>query len=188
MTNASQDDAENVTPTSAMSVPVNEGTALDLPAIPVDYKMARVDDDTLREIKTFQDAFAVLGDEYIPEDYADAYGTGFTVLTKASKGRLEGVDMVMLEWRFTRSAEFKGIFVSVELVTADNAKFILNDGSETGICGQLLKVTNSRLARGATPEQAMRGLRVRGGLRESTYETTDAKGEQITATTYYLAN
>jgi len=157
----------------------------------IEKPISRIGDDELHEIKSFQDAFDLLGADFAPEDYSEAYGTGFIVLS--DKSRLEGVSFVIVEWRFSDGKYGEeSEFASLVVVTEPGEKFIVNDGS-TGIKDQLKKVTQMRVERGASPEQAHRGLLVRGGLNKSEYEyeSTNAKTgktEMLPATTYYLAN
>jgi hypothetical protein len=139
----------------------------------------------------FQDSLAVLGEEFMPEDYAESYGTGFDMLQ--DKAELEGKSLNIIQWGFHESKDHKDetgtplVFVAMELVTEKTGeKYIVNDGS--GIRDQLAKVTASRLARGWTPERAFRGLYVRGGFRLSHYTFTDDKGAESAATSYYLQN
>lgn len=149
-------------------VPENVGTSLS--------------DDTLRDVRSFEDAFAAL--KGIDVENVSDFGTGFAVLPTNEKNRLVGVPFVILEWRFSKGDN--GHFVSCALVTKGNEKLILNDGS-TGIRDQLVKITRARLANGRKEPQ--KGLLVEHGLSESRYTYTDTTtGEQRPAVTYYLAN
>lgn len=157
----------------------------------IDVKAARYADEELQQIKTFQDAIALLGDEFMPEDYAESYGTGFDMLQ--DKNDLAGKSLGIIQWSFNESKEYRDeegkplVFVSMEIVVEKTGeKFIANDGS--GIRDQLAKVTASRLARGWSPEKAVRGLYVRGGFRVSNYTYTDEKGKESAAQSFYLAN
>lgn len=135
------------------------------------------DDESLRNISSFSDAMDAALAMGGVEDYND-FGTGFSVVDKAS---LIGQAFVILEWRFHKG-DF-GVFVSAAAVTEDGRKVVINDGS-TGICQQLLDVTDQRETRGAPNPQA--NLIVRNGIRASDYTYTDDKGNEIPATTYYL--
>lgn len=157
-------------------VPV-ESTRDMLPAIPDGVQIARLDDDELSQVKSFQDALDIGGN-----DDWDDYGSGFVV--QDNKGILEGVPFKILEWRFNHSTEFDGVFASLAIVTESGDKWIVNDGS-TGICRQLIGVTNRRIIDGREPSTAMQGLLVRRGLRVSRYET-EVNGKMIKAETYYL--
>jgi len=141
-------------------------------------------DESLAEVQSFADAFTVLERAgVVPENFSD-YGTGFAVLDSKDKARLIGVPFAILEWRFNRGD--MGWFVSAAIVTKNDEKLILNDGS-TGICQQLMTVTKQRHERGSKEPQ--KGLLVENGLTESRYEYPDEKtGEMRPAVTYYLAN
>lgn len=134
----------------------------------------RFDDDTLRSIRSFDDALAaaraVDGDIL---DVADSeLSTGFAVLDTNGKARLVGVPFIVLDWRFANGE--KGEFVSLSIVTKHNEKLIVNDGS-TGIRDQMKRLGQPRT------------LGVRHGLRVSEYDYTDqATGEISRAKTYYL--
>lgn len=168
-----------------------ENAVVAIPDTLVGMKVARYSDEELQQIKSFQDSLAVLGEEFMPEDYAESYGTGFDMLS--DKAELEGKAFNILQWGFNESKEHKDesgrplVFVSMELVTEKSGeKYIVNDGS--GIRDQLAKVTASRIARGWSPERAFRGLYVRGGVRVSRYTFTDDKGAESAARSFYLQN
>lgn len=168
-----------------------DSTEVAVPDTLVGMKVARYSDEELQQIQTFQDSLALLGDEFMPEDYAESYGTGFDMLS--DKAELEGKPLNILQWGFNESKEHKDangvplVFVSMELVMEKTGeKYIVNDGS--GIRDQLAKVTASRIARGWTSERAFRGLYVRGGFRVSRYTFTDDKGAESAARSFYLQN
>jgi len=141
-------------------------------------------DDKLGAITSFADAAALLNDSGVAvEDYSD-YGTGFTVLKTEHKDQLTGAPFVILEWRFTDGDN--GEFVSALIVTKDNRKLVLNDGS-TGIKDQLKAVTASRES--SKHKNPTQGLVVPNGLTRSDYQYADPKtGELRPATTFYLSN
>jgi hypothetical protein len=142
------------------------------------------DTEALGEITSFEDAVRALSEAGVAAEEMSAYGSGFTVLDKKDKTRLVGEDFVILEWRFNDSKLSDEGFVSFSAVTKDGRKFVVNDGG-TGIRRQLVSVTRKRQKAGhRTPNN---GLMVRGGLTSSTYNTTDAEGRDIEATTYYLS-
>jgi hypothetical protein len=105
---------------------------------------------------------------------AAEYGTGFEVLDKDAKGQLVGVPFIVLDWTLNEG-DF-GEFVSLRLVTQDNRKLIVNDGS-TGIAKQIREIAE-------VGEQ--RALYVKKGLRRSDYEYTAKDGSKKPATTFYL--
>lgn len=166
---------------------MTESTELAVP----DIKASRYSDEELQQIKSFQDALAVLGEDFIPEDYAESYGTGFDMLQ--DKAELAGKALLIMQWSFNPSKKFKDengvplVFASMEVIVEKTGeKYIVNDGS--GIRDQLIKVTASRIARHMEPERALRGLYVRGGFRVSEYPVIDDKGAESLAQSYYLAN
>lgn len=142
-----------------------------------------LDDDSLRNIRTLDDAFAALQENNVAAESFSEYGTGFDVLDNDDKGRLVKQPFVILEWKFNKG-DF-GEYVAALIVTKSNERFVLIDGS-TGINKQLADVTMQRLRRGdAKPQQ---GLLCEKGLRVSEYEYVDSKtGESRPAKTYYLA-
>ncbi len=140
------------------------------------------DDDDLGSITSFEDAARTLADAGVAAESFDSYGNGFKVVAKDT---LEGIDMILIEWRFNPGSfrdEDGNLrdFVSVMAVTKHNEKVIFNDGG-AGVCRQLLDVTNKRLDRGHKHPQA--GLVVAGGLVASHYERDNGDP----ATTWYLA-
>lgn len=139
------------------------------------------DDAQLATITTFDEAVEALTSATVIDDFDD-FGNGFVVLDTKDKRRLEGVPFLIVEWRM--NAGENGEFVSAAIVTKHNEKLILNDGS-LGIKEQLKSIAEARRANGHQNPQA--GLMVKGGLKGKTYQTT-ANGQEITATTYRLAN
>lgn len=145
-------------------------------------------DDVLSRMASFDDAIAAFDSAGIKAESITDYGTGFSVLQ--DKRSLIGVPFAILEWRFNTSEKFTDengnplVFVSAEIYTKHNEKWILNDGS-TGIAAQLRRVTDSRVERKHAFPQA--GLLVEKGLTVSEYTYTDAKGAKSQAETFYLA-
>lgn len=104
----------------------------------------------------------------------EVLGDGFRLLD--NKDQLIEKPFFAMEWRFT-SGDF-GEFVTVKLVTEDNKKLIMNDGS-TGIRDQLSAFSAEFNRYG--------GLLCPNGLRRSDYEFEDPEtGKQTPAQTYYL--
>lgn len=152
------------------------------------------DDDALRGITNIEDAIAIASAQWGQiSDYAEEYGTGFTVLE--DKNALVDKPFLALAWRINEG-DFGG-FVSMIAVTQEGGKFIVNDGGD-GIFRQLYNVTANEGRNG--------GLWVSGGLRRSEYSTcancdrprrpseaecmvcSDKNEARHRASTYYLAN
>lgn len=143
--------------------------------------------DDLRKIKSFADFGSYVQDHSIPViDASDVLGDGFE-LTK-DKDSLVGKRFVIVDYRFTESdtqvdpnTGDPSVFATVRLITEDDRKLIINDGS-TGIRDQL---------RVLPPEAAGSVIMVRGGLRVSEYEVevpTKSGGTiKQPAKTYYLS-
>lgn len=139
-----------------------------------------LNEDAMMEVTSFEDALAILNASGVVAESISDFGAGFTVVDKA---RLVNVPFVILEWRFNSSEFNDAGFVSLSVVTKNNDKWIINDGS-TGILQQLIRVTRVRRQRKhATPQN---GLAVPAGLSVSNYRYTDAEGKERPASTYYL--
>lgn len=137
-----------------------------------------LDDDTTRGITDIQTALAALKAAGVVAEKASTYD----VLD--NKDELVGKDMVLLQWRFNDGD--MGPFVSIEAVTADNRKVVINDRS-TGIYAQLKSRTEKLIAAGVTPAAAHAGIHANTGLRRSDFMYTDAEGKERPAKTYYVA-
>ena len=122
-------------------------------------------------------AFALAG---IPLDNDEIDGIKSIPVIK-DKNTLLGTPFIMVEWRFNDGDH--GTFVSIEIMTENGDRFILNDGS-TGICAQVAALTEHRTANDHPAPTS--GRMVKRGLRRSDYPFTDEKGKTTTATTYYL--
>lgn len=133
--------------------------------------------EELAGILTFGDALALAGQKYGEDNVAVAseeIGDGFKLLE--NKDLLIGVGMILLTWNFSMGDH--GEFVSIRLVTQDNAKYIVNDGS-TGIRDQLIAYSNKKAGKQG-------GLFCAKGLRRSDYTFKNEQGTDTPATTYYL--
>lgn len=133
----------------------------------------RYTDDDLRGL-SFND---LAGDAV---DISTVLGNGFTLLRgDHDKARLIGVPFILVDWHF--NAGDAGEYVTAYVITKNEDKFILNDGS-TGVCAQLRAYTDRTGQSG--------GLGVRNGLRRSDYtiKVADRNGElrDTPATTFYL--
>jgi|SRR5882757_7232890 len=146
-------------------------------------------------------------------DVLDDKGDGvFNLELVEDKNFLVNLPFLITRWRFNTSDKFKdeegndGTFVSVEFAYSqvkDGPLFagVFNDGSGTGICGQLQTITKHRqekLEKTGEGNDPYAGRYVRRGLRRSDYMRTkttdegapmlDKKGEPIqeAATSFYL--
>lgn len=134
-------------------------------------------DAELRNLDSIEGIRALLGDQIAQ---ATDMGNGFAILDSKGKSRLCGVPLVFLHWSFNQGDN--GEFASALVVQTDNTgavvgKYVVNDGS-TGIYQQLREYTDDK--------QTNRGLFAPRGLRQSDYTTTDDKGNEIAATTFYI--
>lgn len=150
----------------------SQDTGAVVPEVMHDNKPSVFTEDDYRNVQSFEDAAALLGDSV---DVAEqVLGDGFALLE--DKDTLIGVPVILMEWSFN-AGDF-GDFVSVRLVAKDGRKLIMNDGS-TGIMAQLRSYTE-RTGR-------YHGLAVRRGLRRSDYTFPDpTTGKDKPAKTYYL--
>lgn len=143
-------------------------------------EIARSDfnDLDLRNINSFEDAAALLGDIEIVS-VSEVLGNGFSIIN--DKGNLCGIPLFLLGWNFNTSTKGEGEFVSVYVLAKmpgikGAAKLIVNDGS-VGLCKQLRDYTN---ATGRT-----KGMKAERGLTRSDYEK-EINGEMKQVTTFYL--
>lgn len=132
--------------------------------------------EALAEVKSFADAVQLAQQVYGQENVvvaSDVLGDGFRMLE--NKDALSGVGFFAVSWNFSMGDH--GEFVAVKLVTEDDRKLVITDGS-TGIYAQLAQYSKQTGRYG--------GLFVRKGLRRSDYTYTDDKGDEKDAHTYYL--
>lgn len=141
----------------------------------------------LTAIQSFGDVGAFLKREGILTDTLKDYGNGFEVLD--NKASLSGVTFAIIDYRFSKGDN--GEFVSLTIVTKDNRKLIVNDGS-TGIRNQMREIMQQREERGIPLK---RPIMVEHGVKGNTYQRTNEDGEKMfnddgspmMATTFYLA-
>lgn len=132
--------------------------------------------DELAAIGSFEEAMQLAAEKHGADSVArasESIGDGFKLLE--NKDMLCGVECLFLGWDFHMGDH--GEFVSCKVVTRDNQKYIVNDGS-SGLRDQLMAFT-AKHGRQAN-------LFCDKGLRRSDYKYTDEKGEEKPAVTYYL--
>jgi hypothetical protein len=101
-------------------------------------------------------------------------GNGWGVLGSKEKGRLVGVPLLVIGYKFNDGDN--GEFVSAQVIT-NTERLIVNDGS-TGIFQQLKDLIE---------DGELRAVYCKHGLRRSDYTYTDPKTkEEKEATTFYL--
>ncbi len=130
--------------------------------------------DTLEEVQSFNDALLAVESVFGALIDATELGDGFQLVK--NKDTLIGIPFIILDFKFADGDYSE--FTAVKLVTADNKKVVIIDGS-TGIYAQLKSL--------ATRYNRFGGIAVKGGLTRSDYPYTDEKGKEVPATTYYLA-
>lgn len=130
-----------------------------------------ITDADAASISSMADALALLGGDVIT-----TFSESGEWDVVEDKGHLVGVPFVGLRWRFNKGDA--GEFVSIEIVTEDARRLIINDGS-TGIYQQLKRLTDET---GRTT-----GIACKKGLRRSDYLYQDEKGVERPATTFYLS-
>lgn len=137
---------------------------------------ANLTDDDLLSIKSFGDALNLVTEKVGEGNVLVAdeiLGNGFRLLE--NKDALIDVPFLIISWDF-HNGDF-GEFATVHLVTNEDKKYVINDGS-SGIRDQLMSVTSNKNVYGP--------MMVKGGLRRSDYEYEDEKGNKTPAKTYYL--
>jgi hypothetical protein len=153
----------------------------------VSHTEPMISDASLADIKSFDDALALIGDvfggEIVTAD--DILGTGFGIADE--KAAYIGVRLVIL--KATCNLGDQGRFWSLMAVTHDGRKVIINDGG-TGIASQMdeLAVRHPEILRatvlddGKVSANLLKPIEVRKGLRVSRY----VHPEHGPAVTYYL--
>lgn len=133
--------------------------------------------DDLQGIETFEDALALMREQYgdtgvITAD--EVIGNGFALLS--NKDHLIGVPFALVKWQFY-PGKFANNFVTIMVVTSEGKKYLVNDGSK-GLCAQLEALTETNGRQG--------GMVARKGLTRSDYTYVDEQGKENPASTYYL--
>lgn len=129
------------------------------------------DEDVLRDIATFDQAYALAAESYGGVvDASELLGTGFEVLNSEDKSRLLNVPLIVLDSRIHEGEQ--GEFCSLVVVTEQGARYIVNDGSK-GIYAQVIRLRQKTEKDG--------GWLIRHGLRQSEYATCKECGKPRTA-------
>jgi hypothetical protein len=148
-------------------------------------------DIDLAAIKTMADAQKFLESQGVEFAAASEYGSGFAMLE--NKDMLIGRDFLILDMNFY-PGDFEKDFAALQIITTNNEKFILVDGS-TGICEQARLIRAQRAEAGV--KRPGSGIIVKGGLTRSDFFFNAKTGMSSTkkpedegwapATTYYFA-
>lgn len=145
------------------AVEKKDENAVDVNAIRETSQMERFSDDELQAINSHADAISKLAELYGEVvDVGETLGNGFAVLPAKDKTKLIGVPFVILNVSFNHGDYGDGGFASMAVVTGDDKRFIVNDGS-SGIYEQLMRLASKTGRYG--------GFSVSQGLRASEYET-----------------
>lgn len=156
-----------------------------------DIATRSITDADLAGITSYEDAARLLDSLGATPVSVEDYGNGFKVVEKDT---LIGVGFVIIQAHF-RDGEFGDGFVSLECVTKNNDKVVINDGS-TGIFAQCQMIIAQRTEKGdPTPDM---GIIVPNGLTKSAYYRNKDTGETKTikpadgkgwepANTFYLS-
>lgn len=131
------------------------------------------DDETLGNIRSFEDALAVLSDAGVQVTDISDYGDGFAVVRKEE---LVNAPFVIVDYKFA-DGDFGTPFAILRVVTKDGRKAIFTDGS-TGVRAQMQDLDKRGISG---------GVLVKNGLTVSEYEYIDAEGNKTPAKTFYLA-
>ena len=116
---------------------------------------------SVNDVHTYADALAFYGDGIVCIDTPEVI----------AKEDLLDVPFFIVTWRWNCDRETGRVFVSVEAITADDRKVVINDGS-TGIMAQLRAIEDETGRPG--------GVMVPHGLRVSRYGV-DANGAPLPA-------
>lgn len=103
------------------------------------------------------------------------------------KERLVNVECMFLTWSISmpNSESYGTPYIVVRGIRRDGRRFRFTDGS-TGICAQLMKLTEKRIREGFAVPNA--GLQCVTGLRKSEYDTVDSDGNEVHGVTFYIDN
>lgn len=141
--------------------------------------ISRLSESDLADIRTFADAVQISGSLHgTVEQASDALGNGFEVLDGNGKAGLVGVNLLLIEWKFSEgdNGEFVSAMAIIPQADGGIRKVVINDGS-SGIYRQLRDYSDKTNRYG--------GLMVRKGLRRSDYEVL-VMGAMKKSTTFYL--
>lgn len=133
----------------------------------------------LTDIRSFEDAVAMLAQAGIETHSITDLGDGFAVMDKSEFVNRRFV-IVSTRLVDAEKSDFGNPFAIIRLVTADGIKAIITDGShKSGVCNQVLV-------------SAERGINLAGyvcekGLLGSEYKYVDETGKETPAVTYYFA-
>lgn len=141
--------------------------------------------DDLRNIESFDDALKLMQAAGVEiEDASDAIGDGFVLVD--DKSTLVGIPLVFLTWSEStgEQGDYTVARVVAKMANGTVGKFVVVDGSSTGIHEQLKQYSASRGGK-------VGGLTTFGGLRKSDYEVelpNEKTGvlEKRKATTFYI--
>jgi hypothetical protein len=132
----------------------------------------------LQEIKSFDDALALLANSGMELSSIKDYGDGFEVLDKS---RFVNRKFIIIDYKIVdaEKSTYGTEFAVVRIVTVDGVKALLTDGSvKSGLCNQIMTLRDQGVTGGVMCED---------GLIVSEYDYVDENGERTPAKTYYFS-
>lgn len=147
-------------------------------AVSVSDAVAGID---FSQVRSMDDALAMLNAAGIIAENITEYGDGFILLPSEEKHTLKNVPFIVLDGGSRTDAATGRDYFSFRIVTNDGRKLIVNDGS-AGLARQASEIIAKR--------GSLSGLVVLGGLSGGEYTTTidGPKGpEVVKASTFYFA-
>jgi hypothetical protein len=133
------------------------------------------------DVQSVDDLIALFGEQGVTYSTGEELTGDYKVITGDEKQtfckRIVGKRLAVVKWVF-RPGQNDSEYVTMHLVVDGAGKFILNDGSKGGMCGQLSRITSERLGNGQPSDRAHAGLIVERGIKANKqfeYDTRSGK-------------
>ena len=135
------------------------------------------------DVNSVDDLIALFGEQGVQYSTGEEVTGDYKVITGDEKQafckRVVGKRLAVVKWAF-RPGQNDSEYVTMHLVIDGAGKFILNDGSKGGMCGQLSLITSGRLNQNWPEDRAHAGLLVERGIKANkTFEYDTRTGKAI---------
>lgn len=122
------------------------------------------------DVDNVDDLIALFGEQGVEYSTGEEVTGDYQVITGDEKQafckRIIGKRLAVVKWAF-RDGQGDSEYVTMHLIVDGAGKFILNDGSKGGMCGQLSHITSVRLNNEWPEDRAHAGLIVERGIKQN---------------------
>ncbi len=119
---------------------------------------------------SIEDMEALFSESGVSYSSGEELGGEYRLVTGDEKqaflNRISGAPLFVVKWEFRVPDSGNKEYVSAHILVQGFGKFVINDGSKTGLYGQLSELTARRIAQGIDDSHAKAGLKAGRGFKK----------------------